>query len=444
MSKRVYSPENDWALINPIIKSGWKFYIAAGILFSFTLLGFFTWLYQIRQGMAVTGMNVPVYWGFYITNFVFFIGISHAGTLISAILRISRAEWRRVITRSAEVITVMVIMFGAGQVILDLGRPDRMFNVILYGNLRSPLLWDVISIATYFTVSSIYLLLPLIPDIAILRDHTKKWPWLYRFLAFGFDWSEKHWNIIEKIITILARIVIPIAVSVHTVVSWVFAMTIQPMWHSTIFGPYFVMGAIYSGIAALIIAMWIIRIALNLQDYFRKVHFDFLGTLLLVMTLLWFYFTFAEFLTTFYGQMPEHMVIFWEKVAGRYAPLFWLMVLTNFIVPFTILTFRKLKTITGTVIASFSVILGMWLERYIIVVPTLARPILPYESGFYAPSWVEVSLLLSSTATFILVYLLFTKFFPIVSIWEVQEGRKESIREVKERLRSYLPGEVHE
>ncbi|MFQ5501105.1 MAG: NrfD/PsrC family molybdoenzyme membrane anchor subunit, partial [Phycisphaerae bacterium] len=292
----------DNILLQPILHTGPKFYITVAVLLSVIALGVFAYLTQYREGLGVTGLGRPIYWGFYITNFVFFIGISHAGTLISAILRIVGAEWRRTITRSAEVITVMVIMFGVGNILIDLGRPDRMLNVIMFGRLQSPLLWDVCSITVYLTGSTLYLYLPLIPDIAILRDHTNKHPWLYRTLALGWTGTPKQHRVLEILISIMAVVVIPIAISVHTVVSFVFAMTIQPMWHSAIFGPYFVVGAIFSGIAALIVAMALIRWVYGLGEYLKKVHFNNLGLLLLVMSLFWFYFTASEFLTTFYGN----------------------------------------------------------------------------------------------------------------------------------------------
>ncbi|MBI3990566.1 MAG: polysulfide reductase NrfD, partial [Candidatus Omnitrophica bacterium] len=375
----------------------------------------------------------------YITNFVFFIGISHAGTLISAILRLCHAEWRRSITRAAEVITVLVLFFGAGSVIMDIGRPDRALNVILHPNFRSPLLWDVTSITIYLTASTIYLYLPLIPDIAILRDTIKSRRWFYRILAIGWLGTARQKRILERCISAMAILVIPIAVSVHTVVSWVFGMTTQPMWHSTIFGPYFVVGAIFSGIAALIIAMAIIRKFYHLEDYLKPIHFNNLGILLFVMTLLWFYFTFAEYLTTYYGAEPAHLSVFYSKIMGIYSLPFWTMVVTCLVIPFTILCNSKTRTITGTVIASASVSIGMWLERYTIVVPSLSRPRLPVPFGSYHPTWVEWSITLGFFATFILLYIVFTKLFPIVSIWEVQEGRKDSVREVQERIKSYLP-----
>lgn len=429
----------DITLVEPIVKTTRNFYIWVGVLLFFIMLGVYAYITQFKNGLGVTGMNSPVYWGFYITNFVFFIGISHAGTLISAILRVAQAEWRRAITRCAEVITVMVIFIGIGNILVDMGRPDRLINLIKHGQLNSPLLWDVMSVTMYLIASSTYLYLPLIPDIAILRDTVNKRKWLYKILAMGWTGTERQHLILEKIIGVMAVIVIPIAVSVHTVISFIFAMTIQPMWHSAIFGPYFVVGAIFSGIAALIIAMFIIRKAYHLEPYFKEIHFNYLGVLLLVMTVAWFYFTTSEFVTTFYGSAPHEMAVFWEKINGRYAFFFWLMVLTNFVIPMIILSRSKTRTAVGTLIASCSIVIGMWLERFIIIIPTLINPRLPYPRGIYLPSWVEISITLGFLSLFILFYTIFTKFFPIVSIWEIKEGREKAVFEVEERVKSYLP-----
>jgi len=327
-----------------------------------------------------------------------------------------------------------------GNVLIDMGRPDRMLNVLKHGRFQSPLLWDVTSIATYLTASSIYLFLPLIPDIAILRERsTGLRHGLYRVLALGWRGTEAQRRFLETLISVMAVLVIPIAVSVHTVVSFVFAMTIQPMWHSAIFGPYFVAGAIFSGIAALILAMAIIRSVYGLQDYLKPIHFNYLGVLLLVMTLLWFYFTFSEYLVTFYGSEPIHMAVWWAKISGPFASAFWTMVVCCFVVPFAILCNRRTRTVKGTVIASTAVIIGMWLERWAIVVPSLSNPRLPAVAAQYFPTWVEWSIFAGCTATFVLLYMLFTKLFPIVSIWEMREGRESALHEVVERVRSYLP-----
>ncbi len=433
----------DAILLQPIIKTGKGFYITVVILLLIVIGSVSVWTHQLRYGLSVTGLNRPVFWGFYIINFVFFIGISHAGTLISAILRLCRAEWRRSITRAAEVITVMVLFIGAASVIVDLGRPDRAYFVIKYAHFRSPLLWDVVSISTYLTASTIYLFLPLIPDIAILRDRVSGWrKGLYRPLALGWRGTERQQKRLNRAIAVMAVIVIPIAISVHTVVSWVFAMTIQPMWHSTIFGPYFVVGAIFSGIAAIIVVMAIIRRVYHLEDYLKPIHFKNLGLLLLVFTLLWFYFTFAEYLTTYYGAEPTHLAVFYSKISGNYSIQFWAMALFCFLIPLLVLSNGRTRTITGTVVASVSVLIGMWLERFAIVVPTLINPRLPYESSVYHPTWVEWSLMVGSFAGFSLLYVVFTKFFPIVSIWEIREGRESGIKEAEERIKEYLPGKV--
>ncbi len=427
-------------LLLSIRERGRGFKLTVAILGSIVLWAVFAYIYQLRNGMGVTGLNRPVYWGVYICNFVFFIGISHAGTLISAILRMCNAEWRRPITRSAEVITVMVLFFGVLNVVFDLGRPDRALNIVTSAQFSSPLLWDVTSITVYFLSSTTYLYLPLIPDIAILRDRFPKARWFYGPLALGWSGTDKQKHRLEKLIGIMAIIVLPVAVSVHTVVSWVFAMTVQPLWHSTIFGPYFVVGAIFSGIAALIIAMALLRKAYKLENYLKQVHFDYLGRLLLVMTALWFYFTFAEHLTAYYGGEPAHMAVLMEKVTGRYAPMFWTMVVCCFIIPMALLTRSKTRNVKGTVIASITITIGMWLERFTIVVPTLVNPRLPYQRGLYTPSWVEWSMLAGCMAMFILMYVLFTKIFPIISIWEVKEGIEEGSDDTYDRVVSYLPG----
>ena len=429
-------PRDDTALINPLVnKTGRWYYISVAFLFSLVAWGIFSWGYQIRHGLGVTGMNRPIFWGIYIANFVFFIGISHAGTLISAILRVTGAEWRKPVTRCAEAITVFALMVGPINVIIDLGRVDRALNIlpfIKHGHLQSPLLWDVCCITLYLVGSVTFLYLPLIPDIAMLRDKVNKRRWLYRILALGWTGSPLQKKVLHKLMSIMTIIIIPIAVSVHTVVSWVFAMTIQPMWHSTIFGPYFVVGAIFSGIASLIIAMAILRKALHLEEYLKPIHFNNLGLLLLTMCLLWAYFTFAEYLTTFYGAEPEHMEVFYSKLGGEFTLTFIIMLMTCFVIPFIFLAFKKLRTITGTVIASISINIGMWLERFLIVVPTLSRPRLPYGHGIYHPTWVEISIFAGEVAALCLLYVLFVKFFPIISIWELRETEEEQIVKSKE------------
>jgi molybdopterin-containing oxidoreductase family membrane subunit len=427
------------ALLRPLVETSRTFYIWAGLLCGVILWGLFAYYQQVRYGLGRTGLNRPEYWGIYIICFVFFIGISHAGTLISAILRVCKAEWRRSITRSAELITVLVIGFGAIQPVVDLGRPERLLNVIFYANLQSPLLWDVISIGLYFVSCTIYLYVPLLPDLALIRDSGIKWPRFYTFFAGGYQDTPVNRAKLERVIGVLSIAVIPIAVSVHTIIGWIFAMTLRPMWHSTIFGPYFVMGAIYSGIAAILVAMVVLRRVYRLEEYFKAVHFDYLGRMLLLFSLLWLYFTFAEYLTAFYGAEPAEMRTFWAKVSGPFAIPFWAMVAGCFVIPFALMATKSGRTPRGTLIAGIAVVIGMWLERFNIVVPTSVNPRWELETlGHYMPSWIEVSIMAACCAGFGLLYMIATKVVPIVSIWEIKEGR-ESVRKVADRMDTYLP-----
>src|SRR4030066_2328345 len=232
MSKKIdYRNEIDATLYKPIYETGKGFYITVGIFLLLFLWALFMYITQVYYGLGVTGMAQPVTWGFYIINFVFFIGISHAGTLISAILRLSKAEWRRPITRVAEIITVVVLLIGALHPIIDMGRPDRARNVFLYGRFQSPLLWDLTAITTYLMASTVYLYLPMIPDIAMMRDKGTKFKWLYTILSWGYEGTPAQRHVIEKGMTIMMGVVVPIAASVPTVISYLFAMTVQPMWH---------------------------------------------------------------------------------------------------------------------------------------------------------------------------------------------------------------------
>jgi Ni/Fe-hydrogenase subunit HybB-like protein len=436
--------QDERCLLMPLVRTTRTFWMWAAIMASVSLWGAYAYYHQLSTGLGVTGLNTPEYWGIYIICFVFFIGISHAGTLISAILRVANAEWRRSITRSAEFITVLVIGFGAVQPILDLGRPDRVLNVFLHAQPFSPLLWDVLSITLYFTASSVYLYVPMIPDLARIRDLGLRPKLLYRFLAIGYHDTPQARHTLERIIGVLAIAVIPIAVSVHTVIGWIFALTLRPMWHSAIFGPYFVVGAIFSGIAALIVAMAILRRVYRLEAYFKDIHFNHMGLLLLLMSVLWFYFTLAENLTVWYGGEETELATLYSKLIGEFAFPFWLMVAGCFLIPFPLMARRATRNVAGCVVASVAVILGMWLERFNIVVPTSLHPRTEMPSLAYFPSWVELSIMAGTFSGFILVYMIATKFFPIISIWEIKEGREKSIEEVSERVAAYLPDDLVE
>lgn len=490
-------------LIDPLFRSGPLFWAAVLALLAVIGWGIFMYIRQVTLGLGETGMDRPTYWGVYMVNFIFFIGISHAGTLISAILRVTGAEWRRPITRVAEAITVFALVVGTLQIIIDMGRPDRLWFVLRYGRLQSPILWDVVSVTLYFLGSVTYLYLPLIPDVAIIRDNTPETApaWqkkLYTFLALGWRGNKEQWLRLEKAIAVMAVIIIPVAISVHTIISWILATTVQPGWHSSIFGPYFVVGAIFSGIAALFLAMSAVRRALGLEAYITLRQYRNLGLLFIVMNLIWFYFTYAEHLGIAAAQQIDEFVVLASKFWGEFSTGFWVMI-ALMLVSFWVLVgprlldavpwgrrlarpevtvastagalvtllllvspplpwleplyltaalndplsrtvawallilfaigigagvapWLKAHPVDSTVIAGILVVLGMWLERWNIIVPTMTHPRL-ISFSTYLPTATELSLTAASVALFMLLFLLFFKLFPAVSLWEVAEGR---------------------
>ena len=420
-------------LMRPLERTGWRWYLFVGVLAAIVACGLFAWGFQMWQGFGLTGKRWQVFWGFLITDFVFWIGISHAGTLISAILRLVNAGWRRPVTRCAEVITAFALMIGGLFPIIHLGKPWLFFWLVPYPsrrliwpNFRSPLVWDFFAISTYLTGSLLFLFLPLIPDFALVRDRsTGMRRKIYGVLALGWRGTTQQWHRLETAMQIMAIAIIPVAVSVHTIVSFDFSMALVPMWHSSIFGPYFVAGAIFSGIAGLIIAMAALRRVLKLHDYLEEIHFENLGKLLLLMSLLWGYFTFNERLTAWYGNMSAEINTFQATQSGSYSPLFWTMVLVNFVIPVILLGIRRFRTITGCVIASVGVVIGMWLERFLIVVPSLGYKFLPYSWGTYRPRPTEILITAATFAAIVLLYTLFAKFVPIISIWEMRAGQHQ-------------------
>ena len=428
---------HDEALFRPPL--GVRPGLIAGSLATGALAGllFYSWAFQIRNDIGVAGISRPVFWGFYIANFVFWIGISHAGTLISAILRVTSAEWRRPVTRCAEAITVFALTIGGLFPLIHLGRPWLFWFMLplpnhrgLWPNFRSPLVWDMMAITTYLTGSILYLFLPMLPDLAILRDRTAaESPGtfrarLYRFLALGWRGTPQQWHSLAGGIRVMAVIIIPVAVSVHTIVSWDFAMTLQPMWHSTIFGPYFVAGALYSGVAMLMVAMYVLRRGLRLEEYLTDKVFNNLGLLFVAFAVIWGYFTFAEHLTVWYGSEPSEIAVFSERTSGDYAQIFWGMLVVNVVIPLGVLPFPWGRRPWVTALVGLGVLIGMWIERFLIVVGTLRLPRLDFTVGTYQPSWVELGILLGSFGLFGLLYFLFVQLFPIISIWEVREGEQ--------------------
>jgi molybdopterin-containing oxidoreductase family membrane subunit len=262
-------------------------------------------------------------------------------------------------------------------------------------------------------------------------------------LALGWRGTPKQWHRLETAMQIMAIAIIPVAVSVHTIVSFDFSMAPVPMWQTTIFGPYFVAGAIFSGIAALLIAMAVLRRFLHLEAYLHPVHFENLGKLLLMMALLWGYFVFNERLVTYYGNEPAEMAVFWRTQRESFAPLYWTMVVCNFVLPLVLMGIRRFRTITGCVIASFGVVIGMWLERFLIIVPSLGHKYLPYSFGIYRPQPVEIIIAGATFAAMVLMYVLFAKVVPIISIWELKAGEHMPAALIPPATEEHPLGELH-
>lgn len=416
----------DHTITAPLLKTSRLYYLWIAFLLAVLGWGIYAFTRQLNDGLIVTDMRDRISWGLYISTFVFFIGISHAGTLISAILRITQARWRTPITRMAEFITVVALSCGAIFVIVDMGRPDRLFNIILYGRWQSPIVWDVLAVTTYLTGSIAYLFLPMIPDMAFLRDklagRVSAWRLrLYSILAVGWVGNASQKRNIGSAITVAMLLILPIAVSVHTVVSWIFGMTLREPWNSTIFGAFFVAGAIFSGIATLIIVMAILRKIYHLEEYIEQKHFIFLGYMMGAFALIMIYANISEFLTTGYKLEEGQEFHFNQLFREEYAPFYWFYMLGGLVLPGLIILLPWTRNFWGILVAAVFVDAGMWVERYFIVVTGLRVPLMPYEPASYTPSWVEFSIMGAGFALFALLISVFVKIFPIMSHWEVEE-----------------------
>jgi Ni/Fe-hydrogenase subunit HybB-like protein len=423
--------EINQAVLQPMFRTGRGFWILVAVLGAIVAWGLYAWGYLIYWGIGATGKNRPVYWTLFITTFVFWVGISHAGTMISAVLRIFKADWRRPITRGAEAMTAFALLMAGLYPLIHLGRVWKFYWMIPYPNDRfmwpnfqSPLMWDMVAIFTYLIGSTLYLYLALIPDMAMARDHTQKWRYrLYRILSLGWRGTEAEWHKLHRALTIFSFAIIPVFLSVHSIVSWDFAVTIQPRWHSTIFAPYFVIGAIYSGLSALASILVIVRRGMGLQEFLRSEHFNALGRLVLVAGMAWAYFWFTGFLVEWYGNEPVTRELMFQETSGKLAPLFYLQMTAN-LLPILLLVFKKVRTTPILLLGTTLLVnVGMFTERFLIVVGSLQRNDIPFNWGNYHTTWVELSIVAMTFAGFALLYTLFSRIIPFVPVWEIKEGR---------------------
>jgi Ni/Fe-hydrogenase subunit HybB-like protein len=418
-------------------ETNWKYWLVIGILIivvSYCL--FYAWYDLIVNGLGIAGVNRPVYWGIFLVDVVFWIGISHAGTFISAILRVLKVESRRPFTRAAELMTSFGLIQAGISVFLHMGRVWLAYWMIpipnertIWPNFHSPLMWDFMAINTYLLCSSMYLFLPLIPDVAMARDRSTGWrKTLYKILSLGFRGTEGEWKNLTTAMNLFAFAIIPVMFSVHTIVSWDFAMASRPGWASTVFGPYFVIGALHSGMAAVAIVLFLLRSTMKHYKYFiRPEHFDTIGMLMLLVSMAWAYFYFNDYIVPWYGGNVWDKIVqeFAEK--GPLAPLWYIMLFCNIAVPWAILWNKKWRSTPWLLaITGFFINIGMWLERYIIIPEGLSINRMPFTWRLYFPG-VEVSLTIGMFAFFLLLYLLASRLIPLIPVWEVQEGQESHI-----------------
>lgn len=415
-----------------------KFYIAISISLSALILGATALLISFYYGVGLWGNNQPVAWGFPIVNFVFWVGIGHAGTLISAILFLLRQKWRTGIARFAEAMTIFAVMCAGIFPIIHTGRPWLAGYLTpypnqhgLWVNFTSPLVWDVFAVSTYFTVSLVFWYVGLIPDFATLRDRTasKLKKSIYSIFSLGWRHSNRHWQHYEKAYMLLAGFATPLVLSVHTIVSFDFAVSIMPGWHTTIFPPYFVAGAIFSGFAMVVTVLVVVRKIFNLENIITMDHLEKMNKVILATGMMVGYAYAMEFFIAWYSGVQAELFVFINRALGPYAWAYWIMVSCNVISP-QLFWFKKFRrSIPVMMVIVILVNVGMWFERFVITVTSLHRDFLPSSWAYYTPTLYDIGILIGSFGLFFTLVILFTKALPVVSISEVKavaEGAQPS------------------
>ncbi|MDP4240756.1 MAG: NrfD/PsrC family molybdoenzyme membrane anchor subunit [Bacteroidota bacterium] len=401
-----------------------------GILGVSLVLCLYAYTLQLKNGLGVAGIRDYVSWGLYISNFVFFVATSLIGMLISAVLGLTGVKWAAPLARIAEIIALAFAAVAGLVIISDMGRPDRLLYVVIHGRIQSPIVWDITVVSIYVVISALLLYLPLIPDLKICYDKLDKAPKIqrdiYKALSLNWNGSPEQQKIITRSTRALAIFIIPVALAIHTVTSWLFANTSRAGWDSSIFGPYFVTGAFVCGCAAVIIAMYFYRYNYKLQDYITDRHFDNMGKLLVLVSLVYLYFNLNEYMVPGYKMKKFEAIHLNELFTGAHALLFWSTQLLGLVLPIILLLLKKMRKPLPMLIIGIFVLVGAWFKRYIIVVPTQEHPYLPIQNvplnfKVYTPTLVEI---LITVAPFILVLMIITilsKVIPIISIHETVE-----------------------
>ncbi|MFI5207293.1 MAG: NrfD/PsrC family molybdoenzyme membrane anchor subunit [Gemmatimonadales bacterium] len=407
---------------------GW--FIGMAVILTGLTIGGLSWMKQLKYGLGVTGYTPPIFWGTYITTFVFWVGIAHSGTLISAILFLFRSGWRSAVYRAAEAMTVFAVMTAGLFPVLHLGRAWFAYWVApypnirgLWSNFRSPLVWDIFAISTYLTVSATFLCMGLIPDVAAIRDESTGWRRrVYALVALGWRNSNHEWRHFMRMYLFLAALSTPLVLSVHSVVSWDFAMGIVPGWHATIFAPYFVAGAIFSGCGMVITILVPLRKAFQLERYLTVRHFENLAKLCLLTSSIVGYAYATEYFMAWYGGNKFESESFYNRAFGPYWWATWTMITCNVFIPL-VLWIKKVRTnIAVLFVISIFVNIGMWFERFVIIVTSLSHEFEPWQWAYYLPNHIEIGIIIGSFSWFAMWFMLFIKFFPAMAISEIKES----------------------
>ena len=401
------------------------------------LFGAYALVRQIIDGQIITGMRDNAAWGLYTANFIFFMGLSYAGALVSCSFQLLRIQWAKPLLRMAELLTVASLIAGAPFILYCIGRLDRMHYLFIYPRIQSPITWDVIAIMTDLLFCIAFLYFTHIRDFARLRDYeglnVSKWRMkLYAFLALNYKGTPLQKKYLHQAHDIMAAIIIPTAIIAYSLLSWLFGMSLRPGWHSTIFGPYFVITAAYSGVALLIVIMWLYRKSRKLEEFITNKHFNYMAFGLLILGLFYGYFTFSEYITDWYNQtkpMGYLMAKFLDTEQYGWLSLF--HVAFTLVVPIIVLGIPWLRTINSVTFISAMVVLALWVKRFLIVVPTLETPFIPIqdirpEYNTYSISWVEWALTFAGIAMMVLIFTVASKLAPIIPVAEVEDVQEEA------------------
>ena len=405
--------------------------IWVGFLLVVIACALYAYYQQLSKGLVITNMRDYALWGVYISNFVFFVAISLVGSLVTAILRLSGATWSTPLTRIAEVIAVAAIIMAGLTIIIDMGRPERIYNIFLHGRLQSPIIWDVLVISTYLFISLMLLFFPLLPDFAILKKYYKKQPKLSKWYGlFSLNWkgNKEQVTLYNKSINTLSILIIPVAFGIHTVTAWLFATTYRPGWDSSNFGPYFIAGAFVAGAGAVVVIMSVLRKVYHLEAYITDLHFDKMGKLLVLLCLVYLYFNVNEYLVPAYKTTTEEAAHLYSLFLGDYAFLFWSAIIGGLIIPIVVLLFKKGRKPLPLFLVGILVVVGAWWKRFIIVTPTLLHPFLPIQGvpetwHHYFPSALEWTITFGTLASALLIMTLLFRYLPIIPIHETAEEK---------------------